>query len=57
MLVIHSMLAVRFWPTAFCLGKFGDLVAVLAINVKGFQPNLGFFDKKSLTTWVDFRWH
>ena len=32
MLVIHSMLAVRFWQTAFCLGKFGDLVAVLAMS-------------------------
>ena len=53
--VIHSMLAVRFWPTAFYLGKLGDLVAVLAINVKGFLcRNLVSLTRKSLTTWVDF---
>ena len=55
MLVIHPMLAVRFWQTAFCLGKFGDLVAVLAINVKGFLcRNLVSLTRKSPTTWVDF---
>ena len=52
---VSYTLHVRFWQTAFCLGKFRDLAAVLAINVKGFLCwNLVSLTRKSPTTCVGF---